>query len=167
MINNNYYNISFAQYAVDLLTNNYRTDLVIAFLKALTEPIEDLNTQFTSFRESIDYRSYSQVCYMQGLLNDSFDPIERRIKVRNATLNRDYYLFWKESKNKPVMLKKQSGNSFEAYLLSRDYQVGTHNKDFEVVLPVGYILSEDESIRIQNLIDQSKLASKQYIITYG
>lgn len=165
MMNSKYYDINYAQYAMQLLTNNYRTDMVIAIIKAITAPLNEIHTQFDTLRTGIDFNTYSQVCYMQGLLNDNFDPLERRIRIRNAALNMDTYLYWKEIKKKPVKVYKESSVDFIPRIENRDFLIGTTNIDFEVILPIGYILSEEEDNRMRNLLNQSKLASKRYIIT--
>ncbi|WP_353122131.1 hypothetical protein [Dysgonomonas capnocytophagoides] len=167
MMNSKYYDINYAQYAMQLLTNNYRTDMVIAIIKAITAPLNEIHTQFDTLRTGIDFNTYSQVCYMQGLLNDYFDPMERRIRIRNAPLEKNNYLYWKESKKKPVKLHKESSVNFIPHIENRDFQIGTTNIDFEVVFPVGYVLSEEEENKMRNLVNQYKLASKRYIIING
>mgnify|MGYP001241803910 CR=1 FL=1 len=167
MKNKNYYNIGYALSAVLLLPSFLRDRALVAFVKALATPLDDVHAQFTSLKDNIDFNTYSQVCYMQGLLNDHFDPLERRIRIRNAHLDRDSYLYWKESKNKLVKLNKEDSVNFIPRIENRDFQIGTTNIDFEVVLPIGYVLSEEEENRMTNLVNQYKLASKRYIITNG
>ena len=167
MNNSKYYDVNYAQYAMQLLTNNYRIDMVIAIIKALTAPLNEIHAQFDELRNSIDFNTYSQVCLLQGLVNDHFDPMERRIKIRNAPLEKEGYLYWKENRNKPVKLCKEGSLDFVPRIENRDFQIGTTNIDFEVVLPIGYVLSEEEENRMRNLVNQYKLASKRYIITNG
>lgn len=162
MINNNYYNIVYTRIAVLLLPSFLRNKIYVPLVTAMASPLDNIHLDFVALKSGIDFNTYSQVCTMQGLINDYFDPLERRIKIRNTTLDQDYYLFWKEQKIKPVLLKKDS-----SYMLARDFEIGTTHVDFEVVLPEGYILSENEEIRLTNLVNQSKLASKRYKITNG
>ena len=167
MTNNLYYNINFAQYGVQMLTTNLRVELGMSFVKAIMAPLDDLHAQFTIFRNSIDYKSYSQVCYMQGLLNDYFDPLERRIRVKNSFIDEDSYYYWLESKEKSVETFKENTVGFVPRIENEEGQIGSTNSDFDVVLPKGFALSEEENTRMRNIINQSKLASKLYTITNG
>lgn len=162
MMNSKYYDVNYAQYAMQLLTNNYRTDMVIAIIKAITAPLNEIHTQFGTLRTGIDFNTYSQVCYMQGLLNDNFDPLERRIRIRNAIIDYDYYLLHKRNKKKPIRLARRG---IKPYYWCVRGMLRSHNIDFEVLLPAGYNLSEEEENRMRNLVNISRLASKRYIIT--
>ena len=162
MMNSRYYDVNYAQYAMQLLTNNYRTDMVIAIIKAITAPLSEIHTQFDTLRTGIDFNTYSQVCYMQGLLNDNFDPLERRIRIRNAAIDYGFYLLHKRNKKKPIRLARRG---IKPYYWCTRGMLRSHNIDFEVLLPAGYRLSEEEENRMRNLVNISKLASKQYIIT--
>lgn len=163
MMNSKYYDINYAQYAMQLLTNNYRIDMVIAIIKAITVPLGEIHTQFDTLRTGIDFNTYSQVCYMQGLLNDNFDPLERRIRIRNASIDYDYYLLHKRSKKKPVRLSKRGAEGYKPYYWTVRGMLRSHNIDFKVILPAGYSFSEEEENKMKNLVNQSKLASKRYI----
>lgn len=167
MMNKNYYDISYATHGVQMLTTNLREELVISFIKAIMTPLDDLHAQFMKLKDGIDYKNYSQVCYMQGIINDHFDPLERRIKIKNCHVDRDSYLYWKENINKPVETFKEETESFIFRIENGDFQIGTTNIDFEVVLPKGFRLSDEEDNRMRNIVNQSKLASKQYRITNG
>lgn len=167
MMSKNYYNVNYAQYAVQMLPANLRVELMMSYIKAVVVPLEELHAKFSKLKDSIDYNHYSQICYMQDLINDYFDPLQRRIIVRNTIIDQDYSLFWKERLKKPVMLYKEDSEDYTPYILNSDFEIGASNIDFEIVLPIGYLLSESEEIRITNLVSQSKLASKRYRITNG
>lgn len=162
MMNSRYYEVNYAQYAMQLLTNNYRIDMVIAIIKAMAAPLDEIHSSFDTLRQNIDFNTYSQVCYMQGLLNDNFDPLERRIRIRNASIDYDYYLLHKRNKKKPVRLARRGVKPY--YWCTRG-MLRSQNIDFKIILPVGYSLSEEEENSLRNLVNQSKLASKRYIIT--
>lgn len=150
-----------------MLPTFLRKRLMVAFVKAMMKPLDTLNANFTAYRESLDTNLYSQVCYMQGVLNDNFDPLERRIRIQNAALDKSSFLYWRENKNKPVRLSKEGIPNFIPRLENRDGLIGADNPNFEVVLPIGYVLSEKEEIFMRSLVNQNKLASKRYIITNG
>lgn len=163
----NYYNINYARIGVLLLPTFLRKPIAAAFIKAILKPLDDINSTFTEYRESLDTNTYSQVCYLQALINDNFDPLERRIRIRQAALDEDTFLFWKKSINKRVRMCKRSYAEFVPRLMSIKGFIGSENPDFEVVLPIGYALSENEETYMRALVNQNKLASKTYIITNG
>ena len=161
----NYFDINYARIGVLMLPTFLRRTLMVALVKAMMKPLDILNTDFVAYRESLDTNTYSQVCYMQGMLNDQFDPLERKIMIRNATLDKSSFLYWRENKNKPVRIYKENTPNFLPRLENRDGLIGVDNPNFEIVLPVGYVLSEQEETFMRSLVNQNKLASKRYIIT--
>jgi len=164
----NIYNISYSRIALLLVAFIIRKKTLVAFLAAFMRPLENLNEDFTAFRNSVDTSVKSQICYMRGMLNDQFDYFERRIRIRTAPLDKSYYLLWQDQYNKPIMVYSEDNpDTYKPYLLSKDGQIGTNNPDFEIILPPGYALSENEQIQIDALINNNKLASKKYIITNG
>lgn len=164
----NIYNISYSRVALLLVPFIIRKKTLIAFLAAFMRPLENLNEDFAAFRNSVDTSVKSQICYMRGMLNDQFDYFERRIRIRTASLDKSYYLLWQDQYNKPIMVyNENSPDIYKPYLLSKDGQIGTNNPDFEVILPPGYILSENDRIQMIAIVNNHKLASKKYIISNG
>jgi hypothetical protein len=140
---------------------------MVALVKAMMVPLDNLDKSFRAYYESLDTNVYSQVCYMQGVLNNNFDPLERRIRITPAVLDRTSFLYWLQSKNRPVRIYKEGTSGFIPRMESKDGQIGTGNPDFRIVLPAGFVLSESEETRMCAFVNQNKLASKQYIITNG
>jgi hypothetical protein len=131
-------------------------------------PLENMNTEFEAYRNAVDTSVYSQVCYMRGMLNDYFDYYHRRIIVRNTATDGNSHLIWQEQYDKPYMIYNEDyPDTYKPVLLNRDGQTGANDAGFEVVLPAGYILSDDERNRMTALVNSHKLASKKFIITYG
>lgn len=167
MNNKNYYNINFATTGIMLLPTFLRKPMLIAVTTAIMKVLDEQQREMHRFLESLEMETLSQTCFLEGLINDNFDFFERRIKVRNAPIDKDYYLFWEEAQNKPVKLMEETAPDFEPYMLSTDGQTGCFNYDFEIVLPVGFTLSPEETNRLMALIDSHKLSSKRYRIING
>lgn len=161
-----YYNVNYSLLALLLLPTFLRKEMITALVSSFVKPLEDLHSEFLSYVYSLDAHAYSQVCYMQALLNDEFDYNERRIKVRTAPIDFDCYLLWKENQDKPILISGEGSAGFAPYLLSTDGQTGSNNIDFEVVLPASFHLSTDEERRMKTLVNKHKLASKKYRIVY-
>lgn len=161
-----YYNINYSLLVLLLTPVILRNDVETTLITSLAKPLDSLNNDFNAYIQSLDTRIKAQNCYMQAMLNDEFDYNERRIIVRTAPIDFDYFLLWKENQNKPVMVSKEGTDVFTPYLLNRDGQISVNNIDFEVVFPKGYTLSVSELRHLKTLVDQNKLASKKYRITY-
>ncbi len=117
----NIYNISYSRVALLLIPFVIRKKILVAFLAAFMRPLENLNEDFTAFRNSVDTSVKSQVCYMRGMLNDYFDYFDRRIRIRTAALDKSYYLLWQDQYNKPIMVYNEDNpDTYKPYLLSKD-----------------------------------------------
>lgn len=164
----NIYNISFPRIALLLLPSIIRKKTLIAFLAAMMRPLEDLNEDFTEYRDSIDTQVNCQICRMRGMLNDRFDYYRRRITVRTTPMNKDIYLLWKDQCGKPnIICNERYPDMYQPSLLSSDGQLGCDNSDFEIIFPAGYRLSKNETNHLTALVNNHKLASKNFSITYG
>ena len=161
-----YYNINYSLLVVLLTPTMLRNDVETALLTSLAKPLDSLNNEFNAYVQSLETQINAQICYMQAMLNDEFDFNERRIRVRTAPIDFDYYLSWKENQNRPITISCEETDGFTPYLLSRDGLIGANNVDFEIVFPRGYTLSVSELRHLRTLVNQNKLASKKYRIVY-
>ena len=164
-MNKKYNNINYRLLMLLLTPPSVRNNLVNHFIDSLANPLDTLQNEFSQFREGLNTKNSSQVCYMQAMLNDEFDFYERRIKVKISDLNIDFYLLWIEDKNKFMMLNEDHNE--DMYLISSDGLIGVNNIDFEIVLPVGFTLSQLEQNKMIQLVNKNKLASKKFKITHG
>jgi hypothetical protein len=143
-----------------------RNTIEKALLTSLSDPLDLLNNDFKDYIQSLNKHIYAQTCYMQAMLNNNFDYFKRRISVRTATIDFNYFLLWKENQNKPVIISKGETEGLTSYLLNRDGQIGRNNADFEVVFPEFFVLSLSELKQLRILLNQNKIASKKYSIVY-
>lgn len=161
-MNKNYYNIGYSRLALLLLLTMLRQDLIVAFVTALVRPFTVIHSDFDTYRAQVDTSVNSQVCYLEYLLNNAYDYYDRRIIIRDAPINYDDFFLFDEPTGKAVMI---SDGDDPAWWVD-DGKLGTINADFEVVFPKGYELSQNEEKALRGLINNNKLASKKYIITY-
>ena len=89
MATSNLYDVNFKRLALLLLPTFRRRPLTAAVAYAAVSPLQYLHTQFILWKQNTDYRlrHNGQVCYLRGLLNDLFDPIDRRITVTDNAEN--------------------------------------------------------------------------------
>lgn len=163
-MNSNYYNINYSRLISLLLPPFLRKPVMIAMGMAMMRPLDTQHREFIKYKSDIDTHVYSQVCYMQGLLNDRFDYYERRIIVRNIETDYQSNMIrdkkYSDRKTYPVK------GSEPPYLFMRKGFIGADKHDFEIVLPIGFELSINEMNVLQRLVNINKLASKYYKIVY-
>lgn len=163
-MNNNYYNVNYSRLINLLLPPFLRKPVMVALGMAMMRPLDAQHREFMKYQSSIDVQVYSQVCYMQGLLNDRFDYYDRRIIVRNIEIDYQSNLIRDKrySDRKTYPAKEYN----PPYLFMRKGFIGADKHDFEIVLPKGFELSINEMNVLQRLVNTNKLASKYYKITY-
>jgi hypothetical protein len=132
----------------------------VAWLQALTNPVNYLYQQFRRNRDANLYRLYitPQVVYMEKLLNDRYDISGRRIRIKDALVYDAEYLY-QEQELKPVYIYKEEENK-PVYLFTDD-EIGSDSVDFFVLVPSDLTFNENE---MTALIDNYKLAGKRYKI---
>jgi hypothetical protein len=140
-----------------------RNETVTALLTSLAKPFDVLHVGFDAYVQNLSTSMNAQTCYMRAMLNNRFDSANRRIAVRTASIDFDYYLLWLEAQNRPAMIAKEGTTP---YLLNRDERIGENNIDFEIVLPSGLVLDDTQLRQLQTIVNKNKLASKKYRIVY-
>lgn len=138
----------------------YKTTIV-AWLSVLIGPIQALHARFVEYANDIDYKlnHNGQVCYLEAALNDSFDPVMRRIYIADAGGNAIVPL-QRDGDSEPVLLGSDSGGS--ALVLQPDSGYTGGSFDFLVVIP--YTFSQSQTYRLRSLVDYYKLAGKRFDI---
>lgn len=158
-----YYNINQPQLAVLFLPTFLRNPLLTSLVAAIVAPAGTIQAQIVSKIESVDTNTYTQVCALESVLNDNFDYYERRIQVSSLDIDKDYLLH-KRSLNSFQTLRSRA--SSDTFMVSSRNMTGIQSPDFAVIFPSGFLLSDNEKSRLNALIKQNKLASKQYTIRY-
>lgn len=102
-----------------------------------------------------------QVCRLRGLLNDTFDPLDRRIRVVDVN-----YSLWLMAYRERYMTEADMvlWVPREGYVMcSREGRFDPDNDfDFTVVLPPGMVVDD---ARLRAVVDRYKLAATIYSIT--
>lgn len=148
------YNLDINKLTILLTPTFLRKERFLAWLRVLHFPLIEIVDKFNFNRNENLYNlaHNGQVCYLRGVLNDRFDPIQRRIKIADGNRYQRQYIYTR-GEQKPKYLGK-------IYLYDRaDY--GDTGVDFIVLIPRGLIYNEYE---MKALVDFYKLASKRYKI---
>lgn len=132
---------------------------LLALLKALLTPVPQLYARFTEQRAKNIYTLAhgTQVVYMQKVLNERFDPSNKRIRIADGKLYNQVYIYATEA-GLPLFLEREEPTWLFS---SAKYKEG--HFDFIVVLNNAKV-SETELFELRALVDKYKLAGKRYKI---
>lgn len=160
----NFFNVDFRKLGLLLLPTFWRRPLIRAFVGSMLTPLHEIHTDFMKARSKANYRlsHNGQVCYLRAVLNDTFDPIGRRITVTDIaddTVNTILYL---RSEGKSVVLPRR--DTGRAVIFNRRGFSGVNRYDFELRVPV--VLSGADDIRLRAIVADYKLATKRFVVTY-
>ncbi len=127
------FKLNYKQLVTMLLPCSLQKPLMRLWLNALIAPIKELYTQFTDYRQQVNYQiEYSgQVVYLQKVLNDCFDDIDRRIRIIDTRYDEIY--IHKTSEKKPLSLSRNTETK-PLHVLNRSYYVDA-KADFQVFIP--------------------------------
>lgn len=150
------------RYISERLSNALRHPVIIAYVFLAASEIQYIHNKFIDFIKQKNKEPKTQACYMRGLLNDWFDYYNRGIIVKTVYPNFDKYLLWKEHQNKPIILSNET-----PFLLQGEGRFLVSQVNFQVILPNGFTLNQNQLEYMQSIINENKLPSKQYEIIYG
>lgn len=159
------YDVNIKRLGLLLLPTFWRKPILATFVYATVTPLSYIYTQFTLFRRESDYRltHNGQVCYLRAVLNDQFDPIERRITITDKAINAGAMFLYKREIERPQLIPgRETGR---ARVINRRGSSGTDAFDFWVNLPSNLFYSIDVA-RLRAIVSAYKLASKRFSINY-
>ena len=166
----NVYNINWRKFIIENLEVDLRRVKTVKWLEVLFKPIIWLHIEFLAFRTQALYKvnHNSQICYLQAVLNDSFDNIQRRIIIRNAILKQPVW-FYEPEEQKEVWFYEPEANK-PVYFYEESEFLGD-GADFLVLVPIDLKPSNATEeiafkIKMEGLIDYYKLYVKNYLIIW-
>lgn len=159
------YDIRFKRLALLLLPTFWRRPLFAAMIYAAVQPLQELHTRFQRWRRDTDYRvrHNGQVCHLQALLNDLFDPFERRITLTDQAANIGTAILHGREAARPVSVPLRG--TVPALILWRRGETDNANCDFWINLPLA-LYGEVDTARLKAVVNTYKPASKRYSINY-
>jgi hypothetical protein len=137
-----------------------RKELMAEWLKTALRSLQDIYLRFVGYSKDTTYglQHNSQVCYLQKVLNDTFDNEHRRIKVADVTY-RDYVRFYSEN---IIAVSSQLCIKFGEVAFYRN--AGTEVPyDFMVQVPQE-VFNANSTDYISAIVRQYKLAGKRFEI---
>lgn len=155
------YNVNFKRLALLLLPTFWRKPLFAALLYSLVSPLNMLYVRFKKFRQQSIYRitHNGQVCYLRAVLNDTFDPIERRIAVVDLYDGGGFWILYKREEGNQDILPFRKAE-WPALLNSR--QTSDDNRcDFQINVPAA-LSSRIDIAYLKAIVNHYKLASRRF-----
>lgn len=160
------YDVKIKRLALLLLPTALRKPLMAAFVQGAVQGVNVLHGSFMQWRGDRDYRlsHNGQVCYLRAVLNDAFDPGERRIRVEDADsgMPEGTRLFMREEDRHVLAPARETGGAF---VLNRRGYSGAAGSDFWVSVPYELMRGTDTA-RLAALVDAYRLASRRWRIRY-
>ena len=158
LFKDNRYDIEWMKLARWNTPYKWRKPDYLALLETFITPINSLHSQLLFFRNYVNYRLSitPQVCYLQKLLNDRFDPVDRRIVIEKAVAYDAVPLFLKDEQ-KPVKLYKKSEHLPKVFYTKSETMMFT--VDFIVKVPITMPFDMNE---LTAYLDIDVLPSKIY-----
>lgn len=158
------YDINFKRLALLLLPTFLRRPLMASLTYAIVTPLSYIHTNFLQFRKDAAYRlnHNGQVCYLRAVLNDTFDPEQRRITVTDTAQNVGVMFVFCRAEDRPILVPRR--NTEAVMLVNRRGFGGASGYDFVVNIP--FALRGVEETRLTAVVNTYKLASKRFAISY-
>lgn len=156
-MNKNIYNIDFSKLVMWFTPAAMLKPNMLAWLSALVAPVRTLHMMFLRYRTQKLYELMitPQVCYLERLLNDKYDFVERRIKIIDAQDKPPLYIF-REDELKPVYLFAESENK-PVYIYTEG-EAGDIKDDFVIQVPKSIVFIDNEMMQ---LVKAYRLAAMQ------
>lgn len=152
-----WYKINFLDLLQQFLMTGLRRRMSLSLMSAVFRPLITLHYAWRQHRSSDIYKidHSGQVCSLRGVLNDRFDPEERRIEINGFVgVSRNY--IYTKPENKPQNLG--------TFYLRNNLEFEDTGADFKVYVPHGIINSQGYEVR--SVIDYYKAGGKRYIIPF-
>lgn len=156
MLHDNLFLVDYRKRAVELLPTKRRTLVHRAFAKLLVYPfvliLQELRRQRAENIERLTHSSIVGVA--QKLLNDKFDPINRRIVIADGQRKNPMYIYTPQEK-RPKYLP---------FWIYTPETIARETADFEVHVPSAVGLSKEEINRLEFLTRYYADKDKTFII---
>jgi hypothetical protein len=126
-----------------------RLDHFVVWLKALIYPIEVLSkTGMMPYKKAKDYELYitPQVCYLETLLNDRYDKIQRRIFIEDGLGFEPLWLYTDDELH-PIDLYT-SGEGITETLYTEGEVNGALSNDYVINIPAGVSFVPNELVSL-------------------
>lgn len=146
-----------------LIPGRIRTTKFKDWIGALLAPLQSLNVAFAEYVSTTRYDlSFNgQVVYLEHILNDKFDDVDRRIYIDDPAGQQVFtpYLFNRVEQQPPLIIRNKSEALPTPFLYNVPELVVTN--DFVVHVPISVFNSTVEA-QMKALMNKYRIAGKRY-----
>lgn len=164
--------INFIENFKTIFPKKIRGEKVVAYLTALVLPIQSINNAFSQWANSKRYtlQFTGQVIYLEHILNDIFDPVNRLIYIEDPVviavdLNAVFYNIEQQPNDLVTYYDIGEPNPIplpEGLYYQSELNIVPH---FIVKVPNSILsISPIISTNIKGIVNQYKIAGKKYLI---
>ena len=146
-----------------------------AWLKCLIAPCAYLKGLFDTNRAANLYflAHNSQVCFIQAAINDTFDPVSRRLYIADPQYDDPLVVFTvteiPPDTTVPLYLASETTPTGAQPILPLylESEVGIDNNCFVVMVPTALALTSDQINQLRGMVDEYRLPGKNnYTIAF-
>jgi hypothetical protein len=158
------YNIDYNTLIKWLVPPVLRNEFMLNWIKALISPLISTYLSFIRYYNDISYKLSitPQVCYLQKILNDTFDNELRRIYITDPE-NYIVTLIHTDDAQNPLITHLDSSLE-EIPIIHDDSAYESSGNDFNVIIP--FVLSQIQEYQLKTILNTYKLPSKRYKLYY-
>jgi hypothetical protein len=134
-----------------------------AWIIALLRPLQTLNGVFAAWGNAVLYeqRFNAQVLYLEHVLNDVFNEIERQIYIDDAAVYIDEnYIYNQAEPEQTLILYNEDESQPELFLYNASEVYA--NSDFVVYVPDTITFDALVEAQMRKIIERYRLAGKRY-----
>lgn len=146
-----------------LIPGRIRSTKFKDWIGALLAPLQSLNLDFSQYVSTTRYDlSFNgQVVYLEHVLNDQFDAIDRRVYIDDPAGQQVFtpYVFNRVEQQPPLVIRNKSEALATPFLYNSPELIVTN--DFVVHVPVSVFNSTVE-MQMKALINKYRIAGKRY-----
>lgn len=155
-------NINWNKFATLLLPIGLRTRTLTEFIRSALTGLVPAYNKFIDYENDVKYRMKhtSQVWSIEAVLNDTFDPVERRIYIK-STEDTEFTALFPDEEERPVVLQPDTVSVWKIHP-DDGYNAGEYS--FVVVFPG--VVSQGTIDRASTIIDYYKLAGNFYCFEF-
>ncbi len=137
-----------------------RTVFNANFITAATKPLRDVYNDLLILRTQVDYdlKFNGQVIYLEHILNDLFDDVNRDIYISDVA-NVDFLYIYTDPETVTPPYVYNDGETFNDLYVETDAETLSSNQ-FIINIPATGI----NQIELKAVVDKYKLAGKNYVI---
>lgn len=160
-----FFDVNYGRLVALMVPERLRTDLRLRWLRGLTGEVKWLYEQFMLYRDDVLYRlkHNGQVCHLEAMLNDVFDPEARGIKIEEWTYA-EYVWLRLDAELMPTWLNSEGDGDPLWLRTAAEVTAADGLNRILIKVPTAVSLQANYSeVRLKALVDRDRLAGMSVV----